>query len=86
MLIESARRAEAAVKEMLDIANEGSATTDELHDALEISKSVVGIATAFQTSAAAAVAGREHHGDGVRRCWPPARACSEGSSQPGQDR
>ena len=64
MLIESARRAEAAVKEMLDIANEGSATTDELHDALEISKSVVGIATAFQTSAAAAVAGREHHGDG----------------------
>ena len=64
MLIESARRAEAAVKEMLDIANEGSATTDELRDALEISKLVVGIATAFQTSAAAAVAGREHHGDG----------------------
>ena len=64
MLIETARRAEVAVKEMLDIANEGSATTSELRDALEISKLVVGIATAFQTSAAAAVAGREHHGDG----------------------
>ena len=64
MLIEAARRAEAAVKEMLDIANDGSATTGELRDALGISKSVAGICTAFQTSAAAAVAGRERHGDG----------------------
>lgn len=64
MLIEAARRAEAAVKEMLDIANEGSATTNEMRDALGISKSIVGISIAFQNSAAAAVAGREHHGDG----------------------
>ena len=64
MLIEAARRAEAAVKEMLAIANEGSATTDELRDGLGISKLIVGISTAFQTSAAAAVAGREQHGDG----------------------
>ena len=64
MLIEAARRAEAAVKEMLAIANDGSATTDELRDGLRISKSFVGIASAFQISAAAAVAGRERHGDG----------------------
>ena len=64
MLIEAARRAEAAVKEMLAIANDGSATTDELRDGLRISKSFVGIASAFQLSAAAAVAGRERHGDG----------------------
>ena len=64
MLIEAARRAEAAVKEMLAIANDGSVTTDELRDALGISKSIVGVSSAFQTSAAATVAGRERHGDG----------------------
>ncbi len=64
MLIEAARRAEAAVKEMMAIANDGSATADEFRDALGISKSIVGISTAFQTSAAATVAGRERHGDG----------------------
>ena len=64
MLIEAARRAEAAVREMLAIANEGSATTDELCDALGISKSITGVNSAFQVSAAACVAGRERHGDG----------------------
>ena len=64
MLIESAGRAEAAVKEMLAIADDGSATTDELREALAISKSIVGVAAAFQASAAATVAGRERHGDG----------------------
>ena len=64
MLIEAARRAEAAVKEMMAIANDGSATADEFRDALGISKSIVGISSAFQTSAAATVAGRERHGDG----------------------
>ena len=64
MLIEAARRAEVAVKEMLAIANDGSVTTDELRDALGISKSIVGVSSAFQASAAAAVAGRERHGDG----------------------
>ena len=52
------------MKEMLAIANDGSATTDEYRDALGISKSIVGISCAFQTSAAATVAGREQHGDG----------------------
>ena len=64
MLIEAARRAEAAVKEMLASADDGSATSDELREALAISKSIVGVAAAFQASAAAAVAGRERHGDG----------------------
>ena len=64
MLIEAARRAEAAVKEMLAIADDGSATTGELRDALGISKLIVGVSAAFQASAAAAVAGRERHGDG----------------------
>ena len=64
MLIEDARRAEAAVKKMLATANDGSATTDELRDALAISKSIAGVNSAFQVSAAASVAGRERHGDG----------------------
>lgn len=49
---------------MLAIANDGAAATDELRDALGISKSIVGISPAFEVSAAAAVAGRERHGDG----------------------
>ena len=52
------------MKEMLAIANDGSATTDELLEGLGISKSIVGVSSAFQASAAAAVAGRERHGDG----------------------
>ena len=64
MLIEAARRAEAAVKEMLSIANDGSATTDEFHLALGVSKSIAGINSAFQVAGAATVAGRERHGDG----------------------
>ena len=64
MLIEAARRAEAAVKEMLAIANDGSATTHDLRDALKISKAIAGVNSAFQVSAAASVAGRERHGDG----------------------
>ena len=64
MLIEAARRAEAAVKEMLACADEGAASCSELRDGLEISKVIAGVNTAFQVSAAAAVAGRERHGDG----------------------
>ena len=64
MLIEAARRAEAAVKEMLAIATRGDAATDEVRDALGISKAIAGINSAFQAAGAAAVAGRERHGDG----------------------
>ena len=64
MLIEAARRAEAAVKEMLACADEGAASCSELREGLEISKVIAGVNSAFQVSAAAAVAGRERHGDG----------------------
>ena len=64
MLIEAARRAEAAVKEMLACADDGTATTEDLRDALGISSAIAGVNSAFQASAAAAVAGRERHGDG----------------------
>ena len=64
MLIEAARRAEAAVKEMLAIADEGAASCSELREGLEISKIIDGVNAAFQVSAAASVAGRERHGDG----------------------
>ena len=64
MLIEAARRAEGAVKEMLAIATRGDVATDEVCDALRISKSIAGINSAFQAVGAAAVAGREQHGDG----------------------
>ena len=64
MLIEAARRAEAAVKEMLACTDEGAASCSELREGLEISKVIAGVNTAFQVSAAAAVAGRERHGDG----------------------
>ncbi len=64
MLIEAARRAEAAVKEMLACADEGEASCSELLEGLEISKVIDGVNTAFQVSAAATVAGQERHGDG----------------------
>ena len=64
MLIEAARRAEAAVKEMLACADEGAASCSELREGLEISKVIDGVNAAFQVSAAATVAGRERHGDG----------------------
>jgi hypothetical protein len=64
MLIEAARRAEAAVKEMLTFANDGAASCPELREGLEISKIIAGVNTAFQVTAAATVAGQERHGDG----------------------
>ena len=64
MLIEAARRAEAAAKEMLALVNDGAASCAEMREMLEISKATVAIMSAAQTSAAASIAGRERHGDG----------------------
>ncbi len=64
MLIEAARRAEAAAKEMLALVNEGSAPCAELRQMLEVSKATMAIMSVAQVSAAADVAGRERHGDG----------------------
>ena len=64
MLIENARLAKTAAKEMLAIVNDGSASSAEIREALEVSKAIAAINSAFQAAGAAAVAGRERHGDG----------------------
>ena len=64
MLIEAARRAEAAAKEILALVNDGAGSCAEMREMLEVSKATVAIMSAAQTSAAASIAGRERHGDG----------------------
>ena len=64
MLIEAARRAETAAKEMLALVTEGSVSCAEILDALAVSKAIAGVNSAFQVAGAAAVAGRQRHGDG----------------------
>ena len=64
MLIDAARRAETAAKEMLALVNAGSVTCEEIREALAVSKAIAGVNSAFQSAAAAAVASRERHGDG----------------------
>ena len=64
MLIEAARRVEAAAKETLALVYEGSASCDELRTTLAVLKSAAGVVSAAQTAAAGSVAGRERHGDG----------------------
>ena len=64
MLIEAARRAEAAAKEMLALINDGSASCAEAREMLAVSKATVAVISAAQTSAAKVIAGVERHGDG----------------------
>ena len=64
MLIEAARRAHAAAKEMLALVNEGAVSCAEMREMLAVSKATATILSAAQTSAAASIAGRERHGDG----------------------
>ena len=64
MLIEAARRAEAAAKEMLALVNGGSVSCAEMREALAVSKAITVVNSAFQTGAAASIAVRESHGDG----------------------
>ena len=64
MLIEAARRAEAAAREMLALVNEGSVSCAEILEALAVSKVFAGVTSAFQAAGAAVVAGQERHGDG----------------------
>ena len=64
MLIEAARRAEAAAKEMLALVNAGNASCEEMREMLPVSKAIVAITSAAQTSAAANIAARDRHGDG----------------------
>ena len=64
MLIEAARQAEAAAKEMLACINSGSASCPELREALAITKSFMAAGSAFQVRAAQVIAKSERHGDG----------------------
>ena len=64
MLVENARRARSAAREMLALVDDGSASCDELREALAISKDFMAAGAAFQVNAAAAIAARERHGDG----------------------
>ena len=64
MLIEAARRAQAAAEEMLSLVNEGSASCAEMREMLEVSKATVAVMSVARTSAAAGIARRERHGDG----------------------
>ena len=64
MLIEAARRAHTAAKEMLSLVSEGSVSCAEMREMLEVSKATAAVLSAVQTSAAASIAGRERHGDG----------------------
>ena len=64
MLIEAARRFEAAAKEMLAAMNGPSVSCDEAREVLAVCKSAAAALTATQTTAAAVVAGVERHGDG----------------------
>ena len=64
MLIEAARRAEAAAKEMLALVNTGAAASGELREAMKVSKAFMAAGSAFQVAAAASIALGERHGDG----------------------
>ena len=64
MLIEAARQAEAFTRRMLALAAEGSASSSELLEALELSGAIAAANSAFQATAAALIAGRGRHGDG----------------------
>ena len=64
MLIEAARRAEAAAREMLALLKAGDASCAEMRQMMEVSKVTVAIVSVAQTTAAASIAGRERHGDG----------------------
>ena len=64
MLIEAARRAEAAAKEMLAVVSAGSASCADMREALVISKAFMAAGSAFQAGAARVIAQAERHGDG----------------------
>ena len=64
MLIEDARKAEAAAKALLARINDGSASCEEIREALPVLRATAAMISAAQRSAAASIAGRERHGDG----------------------
>ena len=63
MLIDSARRAEAAATEMLAYVNDGSVSCAEAREALEVCRAFMAAGAAFQAGAARIIAQAERHGD-----------------------
>ena len=64
MLIDSARRAETAAKEMLAYVDDGSASCTEMREALAVCAAFMAAGSAFQAGAARIIARAERHGDG----------------------
>ena len=64
MLIDSARRAETAAKEMLAYVNDGSVSCAEAREALAVCAVFMAAGSAFQAGAARIIAQAERHGDG----------------------
>ncbi len=81
MLIDSARQCEAFAEKMLAAVRDGSASSEEIREALAVSKAIAGINAAFQTAAAGAVAGRERHGDGGAEVLAEAAGLSRGHAR-----
>ncbi|MYK74455.1 MAG: DUF222 domain-containing protein, partial [Acidimicrobiaceae bacterium] len=77
MLIDSARRAEAAAKEMLGYVNDGSVSCAEAREALAVCKAFMAAGSAFQAGAARIIAQAERHGDGGTQVLADAAGLSQ---------
>ena len=64
MLIDDSRQVEAAARRILAQVNDGSASCEQMREAMPALKSASAMITAAQTSAAASISGSERHGDG----------------------
>jgi hypothetical protein len=67
MLIERARRAEAAAKEMLAYVDDGSVSCAEMREALAVCTAFMAAGSAFQAGAARIIARAERHGTAAPR-------------------
>ena len=77
MLIEAARRAHTAAREMLALVNAGDGSCAEMREMLAVTRAAVAVLSAVQTSAAAVVADRERHGDGGAQVLADAAGLSQ---------
>ncbi len=81
MLIDDARRVEAEARRILAQVNDGSASCEEMREAMPALKSASAMIAAAQTSAAASIAGRERHGDGGAEVLATAAGLSVGEAR-----
>ncbi len=64
VLIEAARRNNAAAKELLTLVNAGGSSCEELREMMRLSEATTAVLKAAQTSAASLIAKMQRHGDG----------------------